>query len=588
MRILASLRGALTAISLTLIVTATSRAGLEEVLPEECLIFVGVNDLEQFKTGFEKTAWGRFLSDPEMTSMRELFQQKVTELGAEAEEEAGANPFDLVEMTSGSAAMFLLDLGLPADPAGAPTMSMGVMVGVGERGDDFLTLVDELFEKSVTEGLTVRESEEEGDITVTVMRDAEEQEGSGHEIRYAVTNQTFVLLIESEELLEKGYFGGLLDGLTGETENPLEAAEGYANSLAAGVGDGLQFFADLRRLVAQGIAASKASGEMDEQMETIADALAFGDLGYFSASLQLGEEGTAMDFGLDWAGQGYLLEVLQSLLVTGSLETSRLMPNKPLSANMFFIDLLAGLDAGFAAAREIAPEQAKMAQDQMEMGFQQDGFHVRTDLLANLAGEIGFFTARIEDELDAMPGTEEDPQSFCSLISLKDGSKVESVIESILRTTGMHAARKREEFQGHALYSLPIPVLGSKARYTILDNMLVFSPSAELIQDVLRRKAQSDLPTLADNESFSAIFESVPDGQVTAAGYNDAAASVKALLQGLQMIINEGDLFDLGLGDEGLNLELPSPDLADKYFEASSVSVFKVSENGVRLTSKGP
>ncbi|MFH0945848.1 MAG: hypothetical protein V2A76_11675 [Planctomycetota bacterium] len=591
MKILASLRGALTAISLILIVTATSRAGLEEALPEECLVFVGVDDLERLKAGFDKTAWGRFLGDPGLSAMKESFRKKVSELGADAEEEAGVNPFDLLDMMSGSAAGFLLELGLPAsgpDPSGAPAISMGFVVGVGEKGDEFLGLVDELFEDPLKKGIAVRENEEEGDITVTVIRDAEEQEGMSHELRYAVVDGVFLALIESEDLVEKGHFGGLVDGLAGESENPLSAAGGYTDSLAAKAEDGVRIYADLRRLIQQTILMGKAEGEMDEESEGIVEALSPEDLGYFSASLELGEEGTAFNVGLDWAGQGHLLEVLKALFVTGAPQTARLMPDKPLSANIFFIDLLAGLDAGFAAAREIAPEPAKAAQEQMEIGFQQEGFHVRTDLLANLAGEISLFTARIEDELDALPGTEDDPQSLCALISLKDGSKVESVIESLLRSSGMHAARKREEFQGHALYSLPIPVLGSKARYAILDDLLIFSPSAELIQDTLRRRGESGLPTLADNENFSAIFDAAPDGRVTAAGYNDSAASVRALLEGLKMVMDEGALSELGLGEEGLDFELPAPDLADKYFKDSSVSVFTVSEHGVRLTSKGP
>jgi len=584
-------RGVLFAVALTLSTPAAARAGFEDVLPEDCLIFVGVDDLEQLEADFGKTAWGRLLADPELTSFKDWARNFYAEAGSAAEAEAGANPFELLDMISGSAACFLLDLAdpdIPASGGGEPTLAFGLMVGVGDRGEDVLALIDTLLTRPIESGEAIRTYEQESGVEIAVIREVEEDERGRQEVRYAVADGTFVALMESEELVAQGRFARLLEGLAGEGQAALSQTAGFAESPAGATDGGLSMFVDLERLIGRLLELARSQGEVNEEAEAVIEALSPTDLRRLSANLTLSEEGTLVDFAIDWNGQGHILRFLQALFGRGPFQTAGLMPGELLSANLFHIDLLAALDAGLAAAREIAPEEADGIAATIEMTFQQEDFNVKDALLANLAGEVGFFTARIQDDLDALPGTEEDPQNFAVLIRLRNGSQVETALDGLLRSQGLHATRKREEFQGHTFYSMPMPFVGGKIRYAVLEDLLAISLSAELIQDVLRRHGDSNLPTLASKEEFHDSLAALGGGELTSAGYQNASASIEALIEGLSTVLSTGDFSGMGIDVDVEGLQLPSPELAKKYFEGANVSAITVDENGIRLRSSGP
>lgn len=573
-----------------------AEAGFEDAAPGDVLAFVGIDDLTSLKATFDQTAWGRLLADPALGSFKEHMAKQLAELGAEAEAETGTDPFKLLEMVSGGAALMLLELAGPdeVDPeAEMIPFALGMMMGVGDRGEEFLTGLDALFDKTVESGEAIRQFESEGDVEVTVIREGSEETKEKFELRYGVTDGTFVAVFQAEEMVQKGHFGALLDGLAGEAEEPLKDTDSFVDSVAGEVSDGVRAFIDVKRLLGRAVAAAEKSGDLSEEDLRTMEVLGLADLQVMTMGLQFGEDESRLDAGLTWSGQGHLVQIARSLFPGGEIRLPALMPGEPYSATMLRIDVLAGMDAIMAAMKEISPDEAEGAQAMMEMSFQQEGFNVRDDLLGNLEGEMAFFTAPIEDDLEALTGTEDDPQSIGILVGLKDGTAVETALEALIRSQGMHAARKRREFQGQSIYSLPSP-LGGSIHYSVLTDLLAISMSSEIMDDVLRRRGDSDLPTLATNPEFSTALKDLLQGDLTSAGYTDSATQVRALLGAIRSIVKDGQVPGMpmrihpGLSDEELEFELPDPDLADKYFEGAAVNVMSISERGVRLTTIGP
>jgi len=69
----------------------------------------------------------------------------------------------------------------------------------------------------------------------------------------------------------------------------------------------------------------------------------------------------------------------------------------------------------------------------------------------------------------------------------------------------MHAARKKSEFQGFEVYS--VPVMPFTLHYAIVDDFAVVSLSPTLLQDVLRRKSDKELKNLATDAGFKREVE---------------------------------------------------------------------------------
>jgi hypothetical protein len=69
----------------------------------------------------------------------------------------------------------------------------------------------------------------------------------------------------------------------------------------------------------------------------------------------------------------------------------------------------------------------------------------------------------------------------------------------------MHAARKRTEFEGFQVYTLP--VMPFSLSYSIADDFAVFSLAPTLLQDVLRRKSNHELGSLVADAGFRRQFD---------------------------------------------------------------------------------
>jgi hypothetical protein len=63
----------------------------------------------------------------------------------------------------------------------------------------------------------------------------------------------------------------------------------------------------------------------------------------------------------------------------------------------------------------------------------------------------------------------------------------------------MYALRKRSEFEGFEVFSIASM---ATVHYAIVSDFMVISPSQTLLQDVLRRKSNQELPQLATDAAF--------------------------------------------------------------------------------------
>lgn len=575
---------------------APVHAGFEEVLPAETLAFVGVEDIGALKKSFHASAWGRFLKDQQFGSFHDWLSGQVTELGSQAKEETGTDPFELLEMLEGPAALFLLDVADPdrssVDEKDVP-VAFGALLDLGENGEAFLDRFHSLWATEAEDGNVILGTEEIAGIEVTLITDPERDAENPMEMRYGVKDGTFVLTMISAELSDRAFFDSICAGLDDMVEETLDHTDGFATSIAGEASGAIRGFANVGELMRRAVASAEARGEMGPDEKNMYDAFGFSEIGNVALVADLTEAGSRLDLELGWTGQGHLAGMLQAIFASAELVTPRYVPDSYVSMNAIRFDIGQGIDAVMSVMREVEPEQAAEAEAMMEMFFQQEGFNVRTDVIDNLAGEIGFYQAKVDDEMEALPGTEDDPMSLTFLLPMADGGKLEVAVDALLRQSGFHAMRKRDEFQGEAVYSVPLPMLGSGLHYTISGDLLVISLSRSMLEDVLRRHGGADLPTAAASDAWAEAVDLLDGHAPTSVGFQDAGESVKGMLEALTALAR-GEIPGVTVGGmpardpDQIPFEVPDPEIASQYFKGTSVTVVRVHESGIRITTTGP
>lgn len=575
-------------------VAPVAQAGYEDVLPSETLAFVGVDDVGALRESFEQTSWGRFLNDAAFESLRSWMDEQIGELAAQAEAETGTNPFDLVDLVEGPAAAFLLDIADPnrtmEDGQDVP-VAFGMMLGTGQNGEAFLDAFAALWVTESESGNVLIGSEEIAGVEVTLITDADADATNQMEMRYGVKDDTFIMTMISAELADRAFFDTICAGLDDLVDETLSNTDRYQASLAGDAEGGITAFANVGEIVNRAVSGSDRRGRLSSEDKAIFDVFGFDELGAAALHVAFSDAGSWLDAEFTWEGQGFLGQALSRVFGAGELVTPGYVPAETLSSGALRMNLAALIDVGLEIAREIAPDEAAEAEAMMEMMFQQEGFNVRDDIIDNLAGEIGFFQARVEDELDAMPGTEEDPMSIAVLLPMKDGARLETAVDRFLRDSGLHATRKRDEFQGVALFTVPLPLLGSGLHYAIVSDLFAVSLSREMLEDTLRRHGGADVPSLIDSDGW-AEATALLDGQpASSVSFQDAAESVKGLLAAFHAVVS-GEIPGVSVGGTPARnpapFDLPDPELAHQYFEGTSVTVLRVDAGGIRITSTSP
>ncbi len=583
------------ALALLLAAPLPAQQGFEHVVPVDSLFYMGIADVETFGRGFRDSSGGRFWYDPANAPLREALGARVDALTSQMHAELGVDPLDFLDMLHGRIALTTIGRPTPEDldGDGPRGFAVALLADVGPDREECEKLVSALADRLAEDLGAVRKSTLAGDTEVSVLEiDDDPSDDVSVRMKHAFHGGTLVVTVEAHPL-QADAMETLLARLDGEGGDTLADAPLFRNSLAAPSG-GLQLWIDfggIFDLVRQGVEASGEEEELD-----ILRRLGLFDIGCLALNSRYEEGGSRLDMRLDWTGNGWIPTFARLMCVSGPAETLAAVPadcRSSITARLDFGGLFdATIKALIDAEQVTMPEVVEFLTEAEEML----GFNPRDDLLDALDGEVTFVTCEVDPE-DTLPGMHEDPQNFVLIIGLTDGVRVNTLIEDAVHRTGLHAARKRAEFQGYEMFSVPMPLPGFQINYAVLPDMAVFSMSGTLLQDVLRRKASPDLPALSANKDFKLRLGSLSrlPGLLQ---YTDTAANMKGALRALSNMTDM--LAEMGeeLTDElpqlagllSLLSDLPPTDeaLIDKHFQGASVSAMSVDAQGVLEQAVSP
>jgi len=562
--------------------------GFEHIVPSDAVFFVGISDVEEVGRGFRESCAGRFWYDPANAPLREALEARIDGLTAQMHAELGVDPVKFLEMLHGRLALTTVglprveDLG-PGPPHG---FAIALLADVGPDRDACEALVSALANRLAEELGAVRKSAVTGDTEISVLEIARGDENEPSlRLEHGFHGDTLVLTLELHPM-QPDALETLVARLDGEPGESLADVPRFAGSLAAETG-GTQLWVDCGRILGLVREALVSQGE-DEQANVLGRVGLF-DLGCLSMNSGYEKTGSRMRLRLDWWGSGWIQTFARLACVSGPPTTLSVVPADCLSAFAARLDFGGLFDAVVKALIDSGAVTMPDVVGFLTEAEESLGFNPREDLLDALDGQVTLVSCAVPPE-DAIPGLEGDPQNMLLLVGLKDGARVNGIIEDAVRRTGLHAARKRAEFQGYEMFSMPV-FPGFELHYAVLPDLAVLSLSGALLQDVLRRKAGDDLPTLAKDKEFQARLASLSHAPGLLE-YQDTAANVKAAFRALDSV---GELLKHLENSElagliGLVTGLPPVDeaLIDKHFKGATVAVVSVDENGLMMEVASP
>lgn len=558
--------------------------GYETATPANAWAFFGCDDVKKTRADFEASGFGRMIFDPSMEAARQEVQKALEGFRANMTETAGADPLEILEWVDGAAGLVVFDCA-SADPTffvtGASMPRVGLMLGGGERAPTIEARVRELLDPEIKAGRGSMETRDVEGVSVTVVREIKQADDLGQdpngEIAFCVVDGTFVLTLQPEMEGDPEEIDDLIRGLKGSLEATLAESSTYTESLAATGpdGSGVRAFVDVGRIVRQALASLADSASPDDGASiTIARALGVEQFGALGARMVQDASGWDGSLQVRLEGDTALGSILARMFPAGALHTLGRITPAAARAGSGHLDLAAGLDAILAFLDEANPEAASEARMGLAMASTPD-FDLRRDLLDPLGDEIGFVYSSVSDDLEALPGTEDDPKNFALLIELDGADVFEPMLERLIEEQGMAAVREKSDFEGRMVSTVPTP-FGVKVHFSFLADMLVLSGSEELLKDVLRRVGQHELPTLATDASFASNLEEAGPGPWTSVSATDVADDLASNIS----------MLSEALGAAGLNSgTIPSidRDAAAKFVSGRALSVVQLGSDGVLL-----
>lgn len=558
--------------------------GLESAVPADAWAFFGCDDVEKTRADFEAGSLGRLLRDPSMDSMRAALLSGIDRFRATATEQAGADPIEILEWIEGGAAVVVFDCATP-DPnffsGFSPIPRIGFLLEGGANANAIASRVRELIRPEIEAGRGVVGARQFGDVEVTVVTEAPSPEEAiaqpSAQLSYCVVGGTFLLTIQPDVEGDREEIDSLIAGVKGELEAPLAKAQDYRSSLAASAPDdsGLRAWFDAGRVVRQALDAMSAEAdEIDPSSTAIARSLGVDRLGAFAARWRTDASGSQGAFELPLVPGTPLGRILNKFFPAGTFVTTSKLPAEGSLCGAFHLDLASGIEAVLAFLDEAQPEAAEQARMTLEF-MSTPEFDPRRDVLAPLGDEIGFVYARIDDELAALPGTEDDPSSVALLVELDDSETLAKTIEGFVAGQGLAAVAETGEVEGRKWTSIPTP-LGLKVWYSVLPDLLVIAASEELMVDVLRRVGEHQLSSLATDESFVRALAAEGEGPWTLVSASDAASG---LVSQFETLVGAFEAAGLEPGMTSLDA-----DTARKFTSGRALSISRVGDEGFFLS----
>jgi hypothetical protein len=515
---------------------AKAAEGFEHVLPADAFGFVGVADVDALCAGMRASAMGQWWLDPANAAIRTALAQQAEAFGSQIKGELGVNPLDVLGLVHGRVALELsgsirpdLDLEVPEG------LCISLLADTGSDRDAVEKIVTALTGKLSGQKDVVQKSTTVGSTDVSVF-ESTQNERVDSRLQVAFHGDTLVVTVSfppvAHDPMER-----VLAGLDGEPGDALAAAPKFRDSLAARSG-GVQVWVDGGAIAAtvKTVMDAEIANDLNEEDHDAGHEAELGllknlglfDVGVLSASMTWSAAGTRTDARLDWAGEGWIPSFLRLLLGPGAESLFSAVPAGCLSASAGKAEFAAIFDEAMKALVKSGAIQPSDATDFLAQSEQELGFNLRDDLLDALDGRVAFVTCKVPPE-ERFPMSAGDPQNVVLMLGLKDGAHVNTLVEGVLKKTGLAAARQRTEFQGFELFNVPI-MPGVGVNYALLPDLAVLSSSSTLVQDVLRRKAGgADLPVLSADADYKARRAQI-SGQPGIVDYSNSAESMKSML----------------------------------------------------------
>jgi hypothetical protein len=473
---------------------APAGPGYEHLVPSDVLLFAGVDHFDQLLADWASSSYGRLLQDDAAKPVREAFARFLEALATDSKAESGFDVVDVVRKIDGR-----IGWAVDGDLGDVSDSQMSIGLESREHATELHAIAMAAVNLEVERGRAIFKSEAIGArevMQLTAVNDADKGR-----FRIGLVGTTLAFGVATGTGVDGTQYARFVQALDGEGGETLAARPEFAQSLAARAG-GVKFWLDSGRAVRAQMTPPAADGTESPDTK-LNRALGLDQLGALSARLQLDADGIRLDASQSWTPVG-LAKVLIALLSGGDHALLKLMPAEVATAISVQLDLVAGLDAAEALAKEagLGSLFGEPSAEGAEAGAGVEAFHPRRDLLDHLDGRLALSVVPVpEDESLMGIGMQGGPSvNTAFVLGVRDATALAASLDKLLRSQGMHAARRKSEFEGYVVYSLPFP--GMQVSYSIVDDFMVVSPSPTLLQDVLRRKSNRELPSLRTSESF--------------------------------------------------------------------------------------
>jgi hypothetical protein len=547
---------------------------LLELLPKQTLAFVGTDDARALGAAWADSPTGRLHATPEFKEYSETFRAGLDDALEEALGGAGLDLETLLEWVDGPVGAAVLDFAPPGEGHGA-TVTVALLVGIAGHEADALDLLQKLEDGAADEDLIASRSTD-GDTDILSLRsepDADEgtAESEPRTTRLAVHAGTLLILLD-EGAPRSDWMAWLMDALDGHGGDSLASRADVKATPAGAGGPDLRGWADLGLLLGQAMdsaEAGKEGVELQSQQENrgVLDRLGIGQLGALALRFSVGHDTNHGVVRLDWPAGAPLRDALAQLVSGGSSGSLlALAPEKPLLACGFHAaweDLFDAVVRCVMVGGRLEAAQVSAGLAEMHEGM---GFDLKDDLLARLDGRAACVVADVPaGEALAMPGLEAPlgQRNMLLALGVSDATGLRELLETLLRSSGLHAARQCNELLGFEVCHVPI-LPGMALDYALLPDVLLLSASPTLVQDAVRRAATPDLPDLAARKDVVATLPTLP-AHPGFVGYADA---VEWMLMNVGRAKQEPDLdtFSFGPGEGVLgSLLMASLDAAEVF-----------------------
>jgi hypothetical protein len=309
---------------------------------------------------------------------------------------------------------------------------------------------------------------------------------------------------------------GLRDALDRSKKGGASLAENarYKDVIARGKGAEVIGYADLGRLIAEGLKMAGAAAPDAAQMSAVVAVLGVDKFEAGYMIFDLGEQGVDMEFGVTYQKKPGLLEVIA---IDGPGTAPEFIPVNANSAGYgtFHIDrVLPALEKILAST---APEAVEMLNKQIAELKEVASVDIRKDILANLGPDVWSAsapagTAAAINQLgkSALGLAMNEPQVLG--LKLRDRKAIELALKSLINAFASGASIFDErEFQGFTISNLknvPMPV-----GYVITDDWLIVSVGEQaLLEKILSRIKKPGGDSIFALPDVKTVIAALPGG----------------------------------------------------------------------------